>query len=150
MICLCSNCTTNEDEQRRIAKEFVKIGKENNILIHGCCENKFLKDYGVDITGCMSQEIVEKAIHNKINPPKNNSKRQGCNCVMGNDIGAYNTCGHLCKYCYANTSAKLVKENMKKHIKTSPFLIGKEEQGDIVKEAIQKSWIQDIEQISLI
>jgi len=28
--------------------------------------------------------------------------KEDCNCLMGNDIGTYNTCGHLCKYCYAN------------------------------------------------
>lgn len=140
----------NEDEQRKIAKEFSRIGKENDIVIHGCCENEFLKDYGIDITGCMSQEIVEKAIHNKIHPPRLNSKREGCNCVLGNDVGAYNTCGHLCKYCYANANPELVKENMKKHVKTSPFLIGTEEPGDIVKEAVQNSWIVNNEQMSLI
>nr|WP_302810292.1 DUF1848 family protein [Eubacterium ventriosum] len=28
--------------------------------------------------------------------------RKECACFMGNDIGAYNTCLHMCKYCYAN------------------------------------------------
>ena len=43
-------------------KVFSKIGKENNITLHACCEKEYLKDYGLDITGCMSQEIVEKVI----------------------------------------------------------------------------------------
>jgi hypothetical protein len=99
----------------------------------------------------MSQEIVEKGIGTKLTPPKRKNIRQDCNCLMGNDIGAYNTCGHLCKYCYANANAGLVKENMKRHIPTSPFLIGREEPGDKITEAKQKSWIKnDIEQISLI
>lgn len=25
-----------------------------------------------------------------------------------NDISSYNTCGHLCKYCYANANKSLV------------------------------------------
>ena len=139
----------NEEEQREIAKAFVKIGKENNIVIHGCCEKHYLKDYGIDITGCMSQEIVEKAIHNKLNIKKKQSQRVTCNCVLGNDIGAYNTCGHLCKYCYANSNQGLVSENMKKHIPTSPFLIGKEEPGDKITEAKQKSWVKIDSQISI-
>lgn len=69
----------------------------------------------------------------------------------GNDIGAYNTCGHLCKYCYANSNKGLVIENMRKHNEDSPFLIGNYESGDKIAEAKQKSWITyQNEQISFI
>ena len=140
----------SKKEQIEIAKAFVKIGKENDITIHGCWEGNFLSEYGVDCKGCMSQEIVEKSIGTTLNPPKKKNIREGCNCLMGNDIGSYDSCGHLCKYCYANSNKRLVKENMKKHIETSPFLIGKEEPGDKVTEAKQKSWIIDDGQISFI
>lgn len=140
----------NEEEQKEIAKAFSKIGKKNNIVIHSCCEKDYLKDYGIDITGCMSQEIIEKAIHSKLSIQKRKSQRAVCDCVLGNDIGAYNTCGHLCKYCYANANTGLVKENMKRHIPISPFLIGKEEVGDKITEAKQKSWLSIDDQISLI
>ena len=108
------------DEEQVIAKEFARIGEKYNMTIHGCCENPNLKDLGIDISGCMSKEIVEKAINMKLNTPKNLSKRlndgkQTCNCVMGNDIGAYNSCMHLCTYCYANLDKELVKQNYKKH-----------------------------------
>jgi len=130
----------SREEQVELAKAFVKIGKENNIVIHSCCEKNFLAEYGVDCKGCMSQEIIEKGIGSKLNPPKRKNARVICNCLLGNDIGAYNTCGHLCKYCYANANSKLVRENMKKHIKTSPFLIGTQMPGDEIHEAKQKSW----------
>ena len=143
--------TPTVEEQKEIAKAFSKIGKENNIIVHACCEKEFLKDYGLDVTGCMSQEIVEKAIGSHLNVPKTNiSKREQCNCLMGNDIGAYNTCPHFCKYCYANANKELVKENIKKHIQISPFLIGEEEPDDIIYEAKQKSWISLSDQISFL
>ena len=161
---------TNE-EQKYIAKEFVRIGKENNMVIHGCCENPNLKEVGIDITGCMSQEIVEKAIGFNLKAPSRQSKRivtdgnkevtkditlsdKGkpiCNCLMGNDIGAYNSCMHLCKYCYANFNKTLVKENYKLHNPKSPFLIGESTPDDKVTDAKQKSWRIDneLEQVTL-
>lgn len=138
-------------EQIEIAKAFSKIGKENNMTIHACCENNFLEEYGLKCNGCMSQEIIEKSIKCKLNSPKRKNLRQHCNCLMGNDIGSYNTCGHLCKYCYANANKALVIENIKKHNENSPFLIGNNEVGDKVTEAKQKSWIIcENEQISFI
>ena len=140
----------SKEEQIEIAKTFVKIGKENDMVIHGCCEGVFLSEYGVDCKGCMSQEIVEKSVRTKLKPPKRKNIREGCNCLMGNDIGAYDSCGHFCKYCYANSNKELVKQNMKRHIETSPFLIGNKEPGDKITEAKQKSWIIDDRQISFI
>ena len=138
-------------EQIQIASNFAKIGKENGIVIHSCCEKTFLSEYGLKFNGCMSQEIVEKSINCKLEPPKRKNLRQECNCLMGNDIGAYNTCGHLCKYCYANSNKGLVIENIKKHNENSPFLIGNNEIGDKITEAKQKSWIvSQNEQISFI
>ena len=139
-----------KEEQMEIAKAFSKIGKENDMVIHACCEKTYLSQYGLQCNGCMSQEIVEKAINNTLQPPKRKNLRQECSCLMGNDIGAYNTCGHLCKYCYANANKQFVIENMKKHDDNSPFLIGRSEPGDKITEAKQKSWKVENEQISFI
>lgn len=59
-----------ETEQKEIAKAFAIIGKENNITVHSCCEKDYLKDYGIDTEGCMSQKIVEKAIRKQIKKSK--------------------------------------------------------------------------------
>ena len=75
-----------DEEQIEIAKAFKEIGDKYSVTVHACCEKESLKDYGIDISGCMSKEIVEKAIGEKLNVPKITSKREGCNCLMGNDI----------------------------------------------------------------
>ena len=141
----------NHEEQIQIAKVFSKISKENNMVIHSCCEKTYLSQYGLKCNGCMSKEIVEKAIGCNLNPPNSRKNlRESCNCLMGNDIGAYNTCGHLCKYCYANANKGFVIENMKKHNDNSPFLIGGSEEGDKITVAKQKSWKIENMQISFI
>ena len=140
-----------KEQEVELAKAFSIIGKENNMIIYSCCEKTYLSEYGLKSNGCMSQEIVEKAIGYSLNPPRRKNIREACNCLMGNDIGAYDTCGHLCKYCYANTNKALVIENMKKHNENSPFLIGEIENGDKITDAKQMSWIiNENEQISFI
>ena len=32
------------------------------------------------------------------------------------DIGQYNTCAHLCEYCYANASKESARDNYKRHL----------------------------------
>ena len=91
----------------------------------------------------MTVHTFETALHNRLEVPKSkkNQRNGDCACLLGVDIGAYDTCGHFCKYCYANANAALVKENMKRHNPESPFLTGGYMPGDVVHEATQKSWI---------
>lgn len=42
-------------------------------------------------------------------------QRKFCGCVMSKDIGEYNTCIHLCEYCYANTSKEAAFANWTLH-----------------------------------
>ncbi|WP_294598558.1 DUF1848 domain-containing protein [uncultured Rikenella sp.] len=50
---------------------------------------------------------------------KDNGQRQFCGCIVSKDIGQYNTCPHLCEYCYANTSKEAAVTNWKRH-KSNP------------------------------
>lgn len=128
-----------------IGKAFVKIASKYGMALKPCAEGEELAKYGADCSGCMTVHTFETALHSRLEIPKRKkNQRNGecaCACLLGTDIGAYDTCGHLCKYCYANVNPVLVKENMKKHNPMSPFLLGESMPGDIVREAIQKSWI---------
>ena len=85
-------------ERAEIGKAFAEIGSRYGITIKGCAEGTDLAKYGVDCTGCMTKETFEKALGCKLNVPKKKSPRAECNCLLGTDIGAYDTCGHLCRY----------------------------------------------------
>ena len=126
-----------------IGKVFVEIAAKNGMVVKPCAEGDDLAKYGADCSGCMTVHTFETALHNRLEVPKSkkNQRNGECACLLGVDIGAYDTCGHLCKYCYANSNAALVKENMKGHNPESPFLTGGYMPGDVVHEATQKSWI---------
>lgn len=46
---------------------------------------------------------------------KDSGQRQFCHCIDSKDIGQYNTCIHLCEYCYANSSKQAAKMNYRCH-----------------------------------
>lgn len=130
------------EEQEIIAKEFVKIGKKYNMKILACCERSELSKHGIDVSGCMTKSILEKAVGCTLDVPKKlKSSRPQCDCLLGSDIGMYNTCGHACLYCYANYERRTVVQNMKRHHPQSPFLIGELQKNDKIKEVKQKSWL---------
>lgn len=132
-----------KEERLKIGKAFVDIGKRYNITIKACAESDELAQYGVDCSGCFTQEVYEKALHTRLNMPKRKGQRNECACFFGNDIGAYDTCKHLCKYCYANTNKDAVVRNSKLHNQNSPFLLGVYQTGDIIKEVKQESWVDN-------
>ena len=43
-------------------------------------------------------------------------QRLFCGCIVSKDVGEYNTCPHLCEYCYANTSKEAAVLNRKRHL----------------------------------
>ena len=134
--------SVSREDRLRLGEAFVRIAEKAGMKLHPCGEGDELAQFGADCSGCQSQKVLEKAIGLPLSVPKSAMTRDGCSCILGSDIGAYNTCGHGCLYCYANYDRETVEYNMKQHDPFSPFLIGDFMDGDIIKSCEQESWIR--------
>lgn len=47
---------------------------------------------------------------------RDKGQREHCRCAKAKDIGNYNTCPHLCEYCYANYSKEIAIANWRRHL----------------------------------
>lgn len=127
--------------QLTLTQAFVEIGRKYDMTIKSCGESGKLEAVGADCSGCMTQKVFEAAIGQNVLLPSNPNNRKECACYITGDIGAYNTCGHLCRYCYANADRAAVRESMKQHDPTSPLLIGHVHPEDKISQPKQVSWI---------
>ena len=136
-------------EQRLIlGREMIGIASAHGMTVRPCAEGDELAQFGADCGGCMRLSDYEKAIGKRLNAPRKKGARAECACYLSCDIGAYNTCRHLCKYCYANAEPSRVLAQSRKHDPKSPFLIGGYTDRDTIHDVPQRSWIE--EQTSLI
>ena len=130
-----------------LGKEIIKIASSYNMVVKPCGEGDFLSEYGADCSGCMTVQTYEKAIGKKLIVPNKKPARKECACYLSADIGTYDSCGHLCRYCYANNDVMAVRRNMKLHDPESPFLIGNYKEGDVIHDVDMVSYIDN--QLSL-
>ena len=124
-----------------LGREIIRIASAHGMTVKPCAEGTELAAYGADCGGCMRITDYEKAIGKHLNAPKRKGARAECACYLSCDIGAYNTCRHLCRYCYANAEPAVVMENSRLHDPGSPFLIGNYRDGDMIHDVPQESWI---------
>lgn len=137
------------EERLALGEMFAAVGRACGIRVRTCLEGDDLAPFGIDTQGCMTQAVLEEAVGCRFRLPRLGAARKGCDCLLGNDIGAYNTCAHFCRYCYANASAAAVRKNRARHDPDSPLLVGHVEPGDIVQDARQISYVAENEQMEL-
>lgn len=121
-----------EEDYKLIGENFSKIAKNNNMVVQTCFEERNLTEYGFIKGECMSKELAFK-LTGKTYKKWQARKGSACNCVELVDIGVYNSCNHLCKYCYANYDESKVKININNHDINSSLLIGHINSNDIIK-----------------
>ena len=121
-----------ENDYQEIGLSFSESARKHGMTVQTCFEDRNLSEYGFNVGECMSHELAYILTGRKY-PNWKARKEQKCNCVQMVDIGVYNTCNHLCKYCYANYDEEQVSSNILKHDENSSLLIGHINDDDIIK-----------------
>lgn len=131
----------SRNDRLKIGEAFAVIAKAHGMKLHTCLEGNDLACFGIDTTGCMTRRVLEEALGEELTPPSSaENGREGCRCLLGGDIGAYNTCLHFCRYCYANYDRETVLSNNRLHDPASPLLVGHVLASDEIRDVKQESW----------
>ncbi len=112
-----------DDMYREIGLNFSKVAKEHNITVQTCCEEHNLIEYGFKKEDCISATLAYK-LTGKTNFKYWKARGRNCKCIEMVDIGAYNSCRHYCKYCYANYNEEEINKNVLEHDINSSLLLG--------------------------
>lgn len=117
-----------------IAYSFSVAASRYGIQVVTCSENIDLSRYNIKHGSCIDGELISKITGKRITCKKDPGQRPACGCVKSVDIGAYNTCRHGCRYCYANFSRDMVLKNIRLHDEKAPLLYGALNMNDKISE----------------
>ena len=122
------------EEIHLLAKGLSMIASDYGIEIFSCSEEIDLEENGIKHGSCIDRTLIEEIVGYELNVKKDKNQRNLCKCIESIDLGAYNTCLHGCRYCYANFNDSKVKLQNQKHNPLSSLLVGELEDTDIIKE----------------
>lgn len=124
--------TITKEDYKKIGEAFSKSAMDNGMSVQTCFEDEDLTQYGFVKGECLSHELAYILTGKKFKS-SNVRKEKKCECVQMVDIGDYNSCLHMCKYCYANYDEKAVSSNFERHDDNSSLLIGTIQSDDVIK-----------------
>jgi hypothetical protein len=114
----------DDGEKMAFAGRLAEIAANHGIALQACCDSFFSGQCGIEPARCIDHRLVATIAGQAVHVAKDKGQRPGCGCVASVDIGAYDTCPHGCRYCYANVGERAVAANWAAHDPNSPLLSG--------------------------
>lgn len=113
----------DREQKIRLATALVQIAASHQIAVHVCAEDLYSSVPGLLPGACIDAALLGTLSGHPLRVKRDPNQRAQCRCAVSVDIGAYNTCSHGCRYCYANYNAGRVQQNRMRHQPDSLFLI---------------------------
>jgi DNA repair photolyase len=108
----------SQKDMLQFAEGLYNLNKKWQYQLSTCAENISLEQFNIKHNSCIDANLMKEVFPNNKplmdflkTPKKDKGQRKLCLCAPSKDIGAYNTCPHLCQYCYANSSKEAVLKN---------------------------------------
>lgn len=115
----------DEAAKRALIQGMAALAERHRMRLVACCDPLVTEQCGVEQAHCIDAVQLSALLGRDLRGRKDPGQRPGCGCSRSVDIGAYDSCAHGCRYCYATTCAQTVARNMSNHDPDSPLLIGR-------------------------
>lgn len=123
-----------QERQEALAQALAPIARHHGLEIVTCAEAGDFSRYGIGHGSCIDRALFEHLLGCPLAAGRDKGQRPACGCMESIDIGAYNTCGNGCLYCYANHSQSAVRANLAAHDPASPLLCSTLASNDVIAE----------------
>ncbi|MDD3242583.1 MAG: DUF1848 domain-containing protein [Eubacteriales bacterium] len=112
-------------EMETLAQGLAASAEACGIRLYACCEAVDLSRFSIFPSRCIDPARLERLGGRPMGSAGGTNQRPRCGCAPSVDIGAYDTCSHGCRYCYATQSSQAVSRNCARHDPQSSLLLGK-------------------------
>ena len=83
--------------------------------IQSCAEDPALRALGLPPGKCIDDRLIQRVFGLCVSGRKDAGQRPLCGCVESRDIGAPDSCGHGCEYCYSTRDPVAARERRRRH-----------------------------------
>lgn len=113
-----------EPVKTQLVREMAAVAAAYKLAFTACCDSFLQETCGVKAAQCIDDRQLAAIWPEVGSYPGDTGQRSGCGCVRSVDIGAYDSCIHGCRYCYATVNPRLAAAHHAAHDPKGPLLLG--------------------------